>query len=78
MGIPNVFVDASPANVARIKTALGVLQDNAAVEIDTDDVQRYSVVRVADEVIVGLIGRACGVDSDDAARDQEHSLSRTS
>lgn len=65
------LVDASPANVARIKNALGVLPDNAAAEIDTDDVKRYSVVRVADEVIVDLIGSACGVDFDDAARDQE-------
>jgi hypothetical protein len=52
------LVDPSPANIARIKTALGVLADNAAAEIETDDVARYKVVRVADEVIVDLIGKA--------------------
>jgi hypothetical protein len=65
------LVDASPANVARIKTALGVLADNAAAEVDTGDLERYSVVRVADEVIVDLIGKACGVEYDDAVRDRD-------
>jgi hypothetical protein len=44
--------------VARVKLALAVLADNAASEVAEDDVQRHAVVRVADEVIVDLMGRA--------------------
>src|SRR5262245_15902793 len=46
------LVEASPENVTRIKTALRVLPDNAAAEIDEHDVESYRVVRVADEVLV--------------------------
>lgn len=65
------LVDASRDNLTRVKSALAVLADNAAAEIKENDVERYSVVRVADEVIVDLLARACGVDYADAARDAE-------
>ena len=64
------LVDASVENVSRIKAALAILADNAAVDIADTDVQSYSVVRVADEVIVDLLGSACGVDYAEAAVDQ--------
>jgi hypothetical protein len=57
------LVDDAPANVARVKVALSVLADNAASEVADDDVQRHVVVRVADEVVVDLMGRACGLPS---------------
>lgn len=57
----DLLVDPAPDNIARLKTALSVLEDNAAAEIDPDDLERYSVVRVADEVMVDLLGVACGV-----------------
>ena len=65
------LVDTSPDNVARIKEALSVLADNAAAKLDDGDVARYSVIRVADEVIVDLLGIACGIDYAEAAADQE-------
>jgi predicted nucleotidyltransferase len=65
----DLLIDASPENVSRVKTALGVLADNAAAELDDDEVARYAVVRVADEVVVDLMARACGVDYADAARE---------
>jgi hypothetical protein len=57
--------------VALVKSALAVLPDNAAAEVADDDVQRFTVVRVADEVVVDLMGRACGLGYEEAARDAE-------
>jgi predicted nucleotidyltransferase len=57
----DLLVDPEPANVERLKRALSVLEDDAAREIGTEDLQKYSVVRVADEVLVDLLGAACGV-----------------
>ncbi len=57
----DLLVDPSPENVARLKSALSVLEDNAAAEIAPDDLERYAVVRVADEVMVDLLRAACGV-----------------
>jgi Nucleotidyl transferase AbiEii toxin, Type IV TA system len=60
------LIDPSPQNVARIKSALSVLSDNAAAELEDGDVEKYQVVRIADEVVVDLLGKACGVLYDDA------------
>lgn len=67
----DLLIDDSPANVARVKRGLAVLADNAASEVEEDDVQNHVVVRVADEVIVDLMGRACGLTYAEAARDAE-------
>ena len=67
----DLLVDDSPENVARIKSALRVLPDNAAAEVDDEDVRTYAVVRVADEVVVDLMARACGVTYADAIRDAD-------
>lgn len=57
----DLLVDPAPENIARLKRALSVLEDDAAREIEPDDFQRYAVVRVADEVMVDLLRAACGV-----------------
>jgi hypothetical protein len=57
----DLLVDDSPENIVRVKSALRVLIDQAVDEVADDDVRRYAVVRVADEVIVDLMGRACGL-----------------
>lgn len=57
----DLLVDPAPDNVARLKKALSVLEDDAAAEIAIDDLERYAVVRVADEVMVDLLRAACGV-----------------
>jgi len=67
----DLLVDDSPENVARVKRALVVLSDNAAAEVADDDVRNHVVVRIADEVVVDLMGRACGVDYAAAAADAE-------
>jgi hypothetical protein len=67
----DLLVDDAPDNIARVKRALSVLADNAAAEVAEDDVQSHVVVRVADEVVVDLMGRACGLSYAEAARDAE-------
>ena len=65
----DLLVDASPENVGRVKLALRILEDHAVDEVADTDVARYTVVRVADEIVVDLMALACGVDYNDAARD---------
>jgi hypothetical protein len=55
-----------------VKAALGILADNAVADVADDDVERYTVVRVADEVVVDLMARACGLDYEAAVQDVEH------
>ena len=65
------LIDPAPENVVRVKQALRILEDRAVDEVADDDIQRYVVVRVADEVVVDLMGAACGVDYDTAVTDAE-------
>lgn len=65
----DLLVDASRENMARVRSALQILEDKAVNDVADDDLTRYSVVRVADEIVVDLMARACGVDYADASRD---------
>jgi len=67
----DLLIDSSADNIERIKRALAVLPDNAVKEVQPDEVARYDVIRVADEVVVDLMSKACGVTWEDAARDSE-------
>lgn len=54
----DLLVNQRPEAVAQVKEALAtVLADGAAADVADDDVERYTVVRVADEVVVDLMGR---------------------
>lgn len=65
------LVDSAPDNIARVKQALRILEDQAVDEVADTDVARYAVVRVADEVVIDLMARACGVEYTDAMPDVE-------
>lgn len=67
----DLLVDDSPENVARVKQGLSILADNAAAEVHDHDVRDHVVVRVADEIIVDLMGQACGLRYADVAADAE-------
>jgi hypothetical protein len=65
----DLLIDAGPENIARVREALQILEDKAVNDVADDDVARYSVVRVADEIVVDLMAKACDVDYVDASRD---------
>lgn len=68
----DLLVDPSPDNVRKVKSALSALPDNAAAQMDDGDVQAHTVVRVADEVVVDLMAKACGVDIERALKGVLH------
>jgi len=63
----DLLVDASAENVRRLKRAMAALPDNAIALIADDEVERYQVVRVADEIVVDLMQSACGIRYDEAS-----------
>jgi hypothetical protein len=58
----DLLIDSSYENVVRVKQALSILADNAVSLVSDDDIRRYTVVRVADEIVIDLLERACGID----------------
>ena len=67
----DLLVDDAPENIARVKRGLGILADNAVAAVADGDVRDHTVVRVVDEVIVNLMGRACGLTYRNVAADME-------
>ena len=65
------LIDSAPDNIERIKRALAILPDNAAREVQADEIERYDVIRIADEVVIDLMTTACGVTWEEADRDSE-------
>ena len=63
----DLLVDASVENVQRLKRAMSGLPDNAIALIADDEIEKYRVVRIADEIVVDLLKTACGVDYERAA-----------
>ena len=45
----DLLVDASAENVQRLKRAMATLPDNAIALIADDEVEKYQVLRIADE-----------------------------
>lgn len=58
----DLLVDSSDENLERLKHGLSVLPDNAVRDVAPGDLDRYVVIRVADEVVVDLMKTACGID----------------
>jgi hypothetical protein len=65
----DLLVADDPDNEARVFEALATLPDRAARELQPGELQQYTVVRVADEIVVDLMARAGGVDYAGAAGD---------
>ncbi|MCI0722573.1 MAG: nucleotidyltransferase [Acidobacteria bacterium] len=57
----DLLVDSSPSNIERIKKALAYLPDHAVKELANDEVAKYTVVRIADEIVIDLMEKACDV-----------------
>ena len=67
----DLLIDDAPDNVVRVKEAMRVLADNAAADVSVTDIREFVVVRVADEILVDLMGRACGLSYAEVALDAE-------
>jgi hypothetical protein len=64
-----VIVDTSLDNEAKVYRALESLPDQAVKELQPGDIERFTIVRVADEIVVDLMKSACGIDYAEAAKD---------
>jgi hypothetical protein len=58
-----------PDNEAKVYSALSILPDNAAREPTPGELQRYGVIRVADEIVVDIMRTAGGIAYGEASRD---------
>ena len=65
----DLLVDTTPENEALFYRALEVLPDHAVRELQPGELTKYSVVRVADEIVVDLMKSACGIEYLEASKD---------
>ena len=65
----DLLVATDLENEARVFKSLEIFPDKAVLQLDPGDVAKYTVVRVADEVLVDLMQSACGIDYAEAAKD---------
>ena len=62
----DLLVDTAPDNLDRLRNALLDLPDQAVREMGEGDLDRYVVVRIADEFVVDLLKAACGIEYEEA------------
>jgi hypothetical protein len=58
----DLIVATDPDNEARVHRALRTLPDKAVAELEIGEIDKYVVVRVADEIVVDLMKSAGGID----------------
>jgi predicted nucleotidyltransferase len=64
----DLLVDSSPENFEKIRTAMLKLPDGAIREVESRDLDKFIVVRVADEFVVDLMKRSCGIEYSEAGQ----------
>ena len=62
----DLLIEVSVENQKRVRSALMKLPDQTVQEMRDEDIEQYMVVRVADEIVIDLMKRACGVEYDEA------------
>jgi hypothetical protein len=67
----DVLLEDSIENQARVLTALECLPDKAVRDVRPTDLNEFLVVRVADEVVVDLMLKTCGIDFRSAEKEIE-------
>ena len=67
-GDVDLLIDAGLENEARVFDALATLPDGCVRQLDPGDVARFTVVRVADEILVDLMASASGIDYAEASK----------
>ena len=65
----DLLIDPQPANEARVFDALATLPDGCVRELEAGDVAKFTVVRVADEIVVDLMANASGITFAEARQD---------
>lgn len=65
----DLVIDVSPENEAKVFEAMRSLPDRAVDELDAGDVDRFTVVRIADEIVVDLMKSASGIDYAEASKE---------
>jgi hypothetical protein len=69
----DLLIDPSRENQQKVRSALEILPDGAVLEMTEDDLNKYLVVRIADEIIVDLMLSACGISYPEAQNEVEWS-----
>ena len=62
-----LLIASTSENINRVRRALEILPDKAIRELQDGDLEAYTVVRVADEIIVDLMLKTCGISYEEAA-----------
>jgi hypothetical protein len=57
----DLLIEVGPENETKVLKALARLPDGAAHQVTAGEVEKYSVVRIGDEVLVDLMKSGCGV-----------------
>ncbi len=65
----DLLVAADPDNESKVFDALATLPDQAVRELRPGELERYTVIRVADEILVDLMRTAGGIGCAEAALD---------
>jgi hypothetical protein len=68
-GDVDFIIDTSPDNEARVFKSLEILPDKAVLHLEPGEVEKYTVVRIADEIIVDLMKSASGIGYDEASKE---------
>lgn len=67
----DLLIEVGPDNERRVFDAMDYLPDHAVRELRPGEVAEYVVIRVADEIVVDLMGTASGVAYAEASRSVE-------
>ena len=67
----DLLVEGSPQNQEKIRAAMLSLPDGAIREVEPGDLEKFVVIRVADEFVVDLMLKACGVGYNEGASEIE-------
>jgi hypothetical protein len=62
----DILIEASAENQLKVRLAMEALPDQAVRDLREGDLEQYVVVRVADEFVVDLMLKTCGVSYDEA------------
>lgn len=65
----DLMVSSDAENEAKVFSALATLPDKAVLELQPGELQKYNVIRIADEILVDLMVSASGINYAEAAKD---------